>query len=40
MTNDNEKIDEYTLAPLYLVIHNRIDGYGCRVYNRLANNYK
>ncbi len=32
MAYDTEKVDEYTLALLYLVIHSREEGYGARAW--------
>jgi hypothetical protein len=32
MSYDKEKVDEYTLALLYLVVHNRMEGFGARVW--------
>ncbi len=32
MEYDEEKVDEYTLALLYLVTHNREEGFGARAW--------
>ena len=32
MENDKDKVDEYTLALLYLVTHERQEGYGARAW--------
>ena len=32
MNYDREKVDEYTLALLYLVTHDRKDGFGARAW--------
>ena len=32
MEYDEEKVDEYTLALLYLVTHNREEGFGARTW--------
>ena len=32
MDYDKEKVDEYTVAVLYLVIHQREEGFGARVW--------
>ncbi len=32
MNFDKDKVDEFTLALLYLVSHNREEGYGARVW--------
>jgi hypothetical protein len=35
MDYDTDKIDEYTLAPLYLVAHGRHEGFGARAWKSL-----
>jgi hypothetical protein len=32
MDYDEEKVDEFTLALLYLVVHNRQEGFGARAW--------